>query len=157
TLTTADRTDHVVEFWIGMSPGHEQTTRVKLVWGPRSAGPAAGGPAPATVSATATGKNGDTYFDGTIDTTTSAAFDAPPGEIVLKTVVRDVRGDTIDGESRKITVPSFAGADLTIGSPMVLRARNAIEVRNIVAGREQRPSVDHEFDRTDRLFIRFAI
>jgi hypothetical protein len=44
-----------------------------------------------------------------------------------------------------------------MGSPIVLRARTARDVRGFSEGTGAHPEVGREFDRSDRLFIRFPV
>ena len=156
SLTSTERTDRTVDWWIGMARGTEKT-RVTLAWAPRPVPPAPAGPPPVAITITATSKGGEEYYNGTIDSASLATFEAPAGELVLKAVVKSAAGETIDGDSRKIVVPSLAGDLVTIGTPVILRARTAIDTRRILSGEDTRPTIPREFDRTDRLFIRFPV
>jgi VWFA-related protein len=157
SLTSSERTDRTVDWWVGMSRGTEPRTRVTLAWGVRPVPPAPAGPPPVAITITAASRSGEEYYSGTIDSASLASFEAPAGELVLKTVVKSAAGETIDGDSRKITVPSLAGDVVAIGTPIVLRARNAIETRRILGGEDNRPAIGREFERSDRLFIRFPV
>ena len=80
-----------------------------------------------------------------------------PPRAGARTDAVNARGDDIDGDRRRITVPAFDGSRLAIGSPMVLRARTAREIRAISEGTGAQPEVGREFDRSDRLFFRFPV
>ena len=157
SLTSSERTDRTVDWWVGMSRGTEPRTRVTLAWGVRPVPPAPAGPPPVAITITAASRSGEEYYSGTIDSASLASFEAPAGELVLKTIVKSAAGETIDGDSRKITVPSLAGDVVAVGTPIVLRARNAIETRRILGGEDNRPAIGREFERSDRLFIRFPV
>src|SRR5262249_14957085 len=135
----------------------EPKTRVTVAWAARPVPPAPAGPPPTTVTITATSKSGEEYYSGTIDNKSLASFEVPAGELVLKTVVKTAAGETSDRDSRKIPVPSLAGDVVAVGTPMVLCARNTLESRRILSGEDNRPAIAREFDRSDRLFVRFPV
>ena len=53
--------------------------------------------------------------------------------------------------------PRSTRSKLAIGSPMVLRTRTAREARAIADGGDGQAEPRREFDRSDRLFIRFPV
>jgi hypothetical protein len=105
----------------------------------------------------ATSPDGQSYFSSGGTTTRQLSFDAPAGDMVLKIKALDGRGEEIDNSNRRLTVPGFDDSKVAIGSPMVLRTRTAREARAIAEGGDAQPEVRREFDRTDRLFIRFPV
>jgi hypothetical protein len=84
-------------------------------------------------------------------------FEAPAGELVLATKAFNPQGEEIDSDRRRITVPRFDSSKLAIASPVVLRTRTARDARAMVDGNDAQPEVGREFDRSDRLFIRFPV
>ena len=153
-LSLSERSDRQVDYWIGMARGEQGRTRVTLAWAPRAA-TAAGQEIALAIDATA--PDGVSYFTTRRTTARAVSFDAPAGELVLVTKALNTRGEEIDGDMRRITVPAFDASTLAIGSPMVLRTRTAREVRAAIEGTLATPEVGREFDRSDRLFIRFPV
>jgi VWFA-related protein len=153
-LSLTERSDRQIDYWIGMSQGERGRTRVTIAWTPRASA-SAGGEIALAINATA--PDGTSFFSSSRTTAREVSFDAPAGELVLATTALNARGDEIDGDMRRITVPAFDGSKLAIGSPMVLRTRTAREARAIAEGADAHPEVGREFDRSDRLFVRFAI
>jgi VWFA-related protein len=153
-LSATERSDRRIDYWIGMAQGEGGRTRVTIVWAPRAPASTAGEIA---LAIGATSSDGTSYFTTSRTTSREVSFDAPAGELVLATTAVNARGDDIDGDRRRITVPAFDGSRLAIGSPMVLRARTAREGRAITEGTGAQPEVGREFDRSDRLFFRFPV
>lgn len=152
-LSLNERSDHPIDYWIGMARGDKGLTRVTIAWSPRASA-STGGEIGLAVQAAA--PEGTSYF-ATERATSRLSFDVPGGELVLKMKVLDSRGDEIDSVSRRLTVAAFDDARVAIGSPMVLRTRTAREARAIIDGSEGQPEARREFDRMDRLFIRFPV
>jgi VWFA-related protein len=153
-LSLTERSDRRVDYWIGMARGEQGRTRVTLVWEPRAS--ASSGDA-LSLSIDATAPDGTHYFTASRTTSREVSFDADPGDLVISTTALNARGDDIDGDVRRLTVPAFEGSRLAIGSPAVLRSRTAREARDISEGAAAIPEVGRAFDRTDRLFIRFPV
>jgi hypothetical protein len=153
-LSAMERSDRPIGYWIGMARGEGGLTRVTIAWAPRASASTAGEIALAIGAASPDGRS---YFTGSHTTSREVSFDAPAGELVLTTTARNARGEEIDADKRRITVPAFDASRLAIGSPMVLRARTARDVRAFSEGTGVHPEVGREFDRSDRLFIRFPV
>jgi len=153
-LSLNERSDHQVDYWIGMTRGDNGLTRVRVAWLPRA--PATGG-GEIALAIHAASPGGTSYFSTDRTTSRQVSFDAPAGELVLKTKALDARGDEIESDSKRITVPAFDGSRLALGSPMVMRTRTAREARAIADGGDGPAEARREFDRSDRLFIRFAV
>lgn len=156
-LSGDTRLERSLDVWIGTSLGSEGKTRMTIVWAPRPLTPPHEREAAATLTLTATSPQGDPYFAVADATRRELSFDVPPGELVLKTLVHNAKGDEIDGEVRHVKVPAFAPDRLGLGSPVVFVSRSALDTRNIAAGQGPGPAVVREFDRTDRLFVRFPV
>ena len=101
--------------------------------------------------------DGTSYFSSAGTASRELSFDAPAGDLVLKLKALDAHGEELDVNSRRLTVPAFDGSKLAIGTPMVLRTRTAREARAVAEGGDAQPEPRREFDRTDRLFIRFPV
>jgi VWFA-related protein len=153
-LSVSERSDRAIAYWIGMTRSDEKMTRVTISWTPRTT---AGTAAEIALAIQAAAPNGTSYFSAERTTTRQLSFDVPAGELVLKMKVLDPRGDEIESEQRRIAVPAFDGSKLTIGSPMILRTRTAREARAVAEGGEAQAEARREFDRLDRLFIRFPV
>src|SRR5206468_2893821 len=122
----AARPERALDLWIGTSLASDRTTQVLLAWTLRSQGrPAEAG---GTISVVVQGTGDKQTFDAPLDAQ-RLSFKADPGALQIKTTVRDARGQTIDEESRQVTVPELARAQLALSSPAVLRARNPAELR----------------------------
>jgi len=153
-LSLNDRSDHLIDYWIGTTRGDQGRTRLSIAWMPK--GSAATGK-DLGLAIQGASSDGTSYFASGRTTSRQLAFDVPPGELVLKLKVIDGRDEELENANRKITVPAFDDATLAVGSPMILRTRTAREARAITEGAEGPPEARHEFDRTDRLFVRFPV
>ena len=153
-LSAAQRSDRPIGYWIGMARGEGGRTRVTIAWAPRAPASTAGEIALAIGAAS---PDGTSYFTTSHTTSRDVSFDAPSGELLLTATAFNARGEEIDGDKRRITVPAFDGSRLAMGSPIVLRARTARDVRAFSDGTGVHPEVGREFDRADRLFIRFPV
>jgi VWFA-related protein len=152
-LSLTERSDRHVDYWIGMARGESGRTRVTIVWSPRAVPPAG----EIALAIDAASPDGTRYFTTSRTTAREVSFDAPPGPLVLTTTALNARGEDVDGDIRRLTIPSFEGTRLAIGSPVVLRSRTARGTREISEGGAAIPEVERAFDRTDRLFIRFPV
>jgi len=153
-LSAAERSDRPIGYWIGMARGEGGRTRVTIAWAPRASASTAG---EISVAIGAASPDGISYFSTSHTTSHDVSFDAPPGELLLTATAFNARGEEIDGDKRRITVPAFDGSRLAMGSPILLRARTARDVRGFDDGTGVHPEVGREFDRADRLFIRFPV
>ena len=153
-LSLNDRSDHLIDYWIGTTRGDQGGTRLTIAWIPK------GSAATATdigLAIQGASSNGTSYFASGRTTARQLSFDVPPGELTLKLKVLDGRGEELENANRKITIPAFDAATLAVGSPMILRTRTARDARAITDGAEGQPEARREFDRSDRLFVRFPV
>jgi hypothetical protein len=150
---SASRPERAVDVWAGVSRGADGGAEVTVAWTPRGqhAGMTHG-----SVSVIARGGGEKRTVEASLDAQ-RLAVKAEPGMVQLQTTVRDAQGQTIDEETRSITVPDFAGAPLTLGTPVVRRVRNVSELKALTDGAEAAPFAGREFTRTDRLFIHMAV
>jgi len=153
-LSLSDRSDHLIDQWMGMTRGDQGRTRLTIAWTPKASATAGKDLAVAIQGAS---PEGTSYFATGRTTSRQLSFDVPAGELVLKMKVLDARDEELETGNRRIVVPAFDDARLAIGSPMILRTRTAREARAITDGAEGQPEARHEFDRSDRLFIRFPV
>jgi hypothetical protein len=145
----------VVDVWVGADRGADGTPAVTVAWTSRPRpGQTAG--ADRTVLITTNGAGGERVFEAPLDVG-RLSFQTPPGPLPLRVTVRDGVGNTLDEDTRAIVVPDFSGARISLSSPVLLRARNASEVRALAGAVDVTPFAGREFVRTDRLFIRFTV
>jgi hypothetical protein len=149
-----------------MSRGDAGKTRVLFVWEPAARVP--GERARRTVSKLvlqARSSDGAVLFDGPVAPTGPAAidepaatparvvFDVPPGRLRLRMSIQDAASTVLDQDVRELSIRDLGG-DVAIGTPEVLRARNAREFRTLETEAAV-PVASREFSRTERLLIRF--
>jgi VWFA-related protein len=84
-------------------------------------------------------------------------FDAPPGKVQLRVTVEGSAAQTLDTETRELTVPDMTSAQTTLGTPMVLRARTIPELNKLKADPDAVPSAAREFNRIERLVVRVPV
>lgn len=176
---------HAARFWSGTDQTANGQPRVTFVWEPLSGGESARAPdTAARVMLTATAADGRPLFRGPVtpadaaaapatSTTTapaatattiaatpvasgaSVSFPAAPGQIDLRIVVENARGQVIDSTAQSIAVPDYARAPIAFGTPRVYRARTAREMLLVRNNLEAAPTAAREFSRGERLLIRF--
>jgi hypothetical protein len=135
---------------------------VSVAWTPRAAAapstaPGTGRSHPArTVSVAVKGAGGDRSFEAAFDAGV-LSFPSPPGALQLALSVRDGAGNILDEDRRPFSVPDLSAAALTIAPPVLLRARSVAEARAIAGGAPASAFAGHEFNRTDRVFVRVAV
>jgi hypothetical protein len=82
------------------------------------------------------------------------SFDAPPGPLQVRVTVRGAHRETLDTETREITVPDLTQPEVRLGTPRVYVARNALEFRSLRQDALATPTADRAFQRTERLLVR---
>jgi VWFA-related protein len=168
-------------FWLGTMRGDSGKSRVTFAWEPV---PPEGtdrreDSVPARVLLTAVAADGRPVFKGRVPDdgangepagsavgapTTGAAspvatgatttFDAPPGQLQLRMVVENARGQVVDSATREVTVPDFTKVEVSLGTPRVFRARTAREMQNVRANPAAQPAVDRTFSRAERILVK---
>jgi hypothetical protein len=149
-----------------MSRGTDGKTRVTFVWEPAVRVPGDRVRQTATrVVFTAKAPDGTVLFEGPVAPTGPAAIDDPattparatfdvmPGRVRLRTAIQDAAGQILDRDVRELSIRDLRG-DVAVGTPEILRARNAREFRTLDAEMAV-PVASREFQRTERLLIRF--
>ena len=168
----APRRGYLVRTWVGTSRGTDGRTRVTFVWEPTRA--PTGSDDPVRVLLTAMGEAGDAFYRGRIPERVAASsrglagsqaagatgfamttFDVDPGMMQLSVAVEGESGEVLDRDRDEIAVPDFWGGALTLSTPAFVRARNALEWRELVDDWNAVPTVAREFRRTERLLLRF--
>jgi hypothetical protein len=150
TIVDAPNMSVAGDLWVGAGPGPEGTPRVTASWTPREGAAAVG------VSLRATGEDGHVYFDGPV-TGNRVAFDAAPGTLRLRRHLLDSDGKTGDRADGTLEVPDFTRAPLSIATPVLFRGRTPMELRAIQASDDPQPFAGRQFERTDRIIVRFAV
>src|SRR5262249_15030240 len=152
--------------WFGMSRGDDGKTRVTVVWEPAVRVPGDRSRQFASrIMLTAKTSDGSVLFEGELRPTGPAAmndpattpsratFDVKPGRLRLRMDVQDAAAQVLDRDVRDISVRDLRG-DVAVGTPEVLRARNAREFRTLDADAAV-PVASRGFSRPERLLIRF--
>jgi VWFA-related protein len=161
-----------VRTWVGAERGENGHTRVTFVWEPVPPAPGERNVEQAArVSLTASGSDGSPYFRGRVpdagaeeSSGTSAerrgpsktTFEAAPGSLQLRVAVEGEGGSVIDTDVHEITIPDFTGTGVALSTPVIFRARTAVDLRRIQSEADPVPVASREFRRTERLLIRFA-
>lgn len=144
-----------IDLWVGSSRGNNGFTSVTLAWAPHEDAREETMPAE-RLGVTATGADGRTWFDGQLPAG-KASFDVPPGLLKLKLVVRDGEGLVLERDERRVSVPNFAADRLAVSSPVLLRARTAVELKQLMANPDASPFIGRDFRRGERLLVRFEV
>jgi hypothetical protein len=108
------------------------------------------------VAIRASAADGHVYFDGPLSTGRTT-FDAVPGPLKIRRTLVDTEGSRADREDLVLEVPDFVTAPLTIGTPVVFRARTPLELRAIQSTADPAPFAGRQFVRNDRIVARFGV
>jgi VWFA-related protein len=151
--------------WFGVAQGDGGKTRVTFVWEPvRTLGDRFRR-VPARIELTALGSDDAPVFQGPVLPTGAGAsdgaeaeplravFDVPPGSLRLRMSIEDTGLQVIDSDVRQIAIRDLSKG-VELGTPEVLRARNARDFREMSGDPKAAPVAAREFSRTERLLIR---
>jgi VWFA-related protein len=165
----------VVRSWVGMSRGENGKTRVTFVWEPLPKAPGdRAREEPARISLMAIAPDGSPSFRGKVPDIALASaapaavggaasasrgpsrvtFDVAPGKMQLRISVEGSAAQVLDSEVREISIPDLTSAQATLGTPSVLRARNAREFQQLRADGDAVPIAGREFNRIEHLLVR---
>jgi VWFA-related protein len=147
-LVDAPHLDVSGDLWAGAAPGPEGAPRVTVAWSSRDG-------SGATVNIRASADDGHVYFDGPLRNG-RVSFDAAPGSIKIRKTLADTDG-ALTREDMVLEVPNFAGLPLTLGTPVLFRARTPLELRAIQSTPDPPPFAGRHFERTDRIVARFGV
>ena len=167
--------DAYISTWLGTGRGTDTNTRVTFVWEPIPPIPGEKRQDAARVQVLATGRGGQEYYRGFVPAEGAApaadaaaagtqpalrsgskvSFDAPPGRMQVRIVVQNDKGQVLDTFQQDVPLPDFAGTDVRLSTPAVMRARTPREFQAITRDPDPVPTPLREFRRTDRLLIRF--
>jgi VWFA-related protein len=154
--------------WFGWSRGDDGRTRVTFVWEPAAPVPGDRVRRVATkLVLTALSPSGGVLFEGPVAPTgagtiqepgvtpSRVSFEVAPGRVKLRMAIQDAAGQPLDRDVRDIVVRDLHGA-VAIGTPEVMRARNARELRTLEA-QAAVPVVSREFSRAEELLVRVPV
>lgn len=166
-LEPARHVSTLIQPWFGLSRTADGRTRVTFVWEPAVRVPGERARHyPTRVDLTALAQDdtvlfegqvlpaGPTTLDGQIGPPARAVFETGPGSVRLRMKIEDEASQPLDNDVRDLTVRDWR-APVMVGTPVVLRARNAREFRAITADPDALPVAAREFSRAERLLIRF--
>jgi hypothetical protein len=148
---SATRPERVLDLWAGAIRAADGSAALTLAWTPR-AGRTAG--RSGSLAVTAHTADGDETFEAPL-ASHRLSFPVRPGDVRLKVIVKDDRGDIVDEDTRQVSIPDLAQPKLTLSSPAAILARNAAELKAVAAASV--PFAGREFSRTDRVFVRFEL
>jgi VWFA-related protein len=164
-LEPATHVSTLIRPWFGVSRGPDGRTRVTFVWEPAAHVPGERVKrVPSRLMLTALAPDNSVLFNGlvmptgpgTLDASGTpsarAVFDMAPGRLRLRMAIQDAASQTLDSDVRSLSIRDM-GTGVSIGTPEVMRARNAREFRALTETAV--PVVSREFSRTERLLIRF--
>lgn len=157
--TLAEPTNRrLVRTWVGASRGNNGRTKLTFVWEPVGGVRNQRSESASQVMLMAM-NDSSAYFRGEVPARAGgklprADFEADPGLLELNVAIEDEYGDVLDRAVDELTVPDFTGPDVALSTPAVLRARNALELRQILADLEALPTASRYFRRTDHLLVR---
>jgi len=169
SLLDARRNQRFVQTWIGMARAENGLTRLTFVWRPAPRVPGQRREEPIRISMRASADGGATFFrddvpdgpallgnDG-VAGPARATFDVEPGPIQLDLSIKGAGGGILGNNVQHFVVPDFTGVGVSLSSPHVLRARNALEFRRLRSDPDAIPETARVFRRTDRLLVRFRV
>ena len=147
-LVDAPHMDVAGDLWAGAAPGPEGKPRVTVAWTSRDG-------SGASVNIRASAEDGRVYFDGPLRDG-RISFDVAPGAVRIRKTLAETDG-ALTREDTVLEVPNFAAAPLSIGTPVLFRARTPLELRAIQSTPDPPPFAGRQFERTDRIVTRFGV
>jgi VWFA-related protein len=156
-ITTVNpRADSAGDLWVGATRGQDGSPRVTVSWLPRATAGQTPATPPPPIVITASAADDRVYFDGPLKSGT-ASFNTPSGVIKVRRTLLDADGSPGEREDVLIEVPDFDSEALAIATPILMRARTGVELNALRAANDVAPYAGHDFERTDRMLVRFAI
>ena len=183
-IVEPNRANLPARFWIGTERQADGKTKVTFVWEPLVAGgeTARASDAAARVMLTVTGADGAPVFRGPVAAAPAAdaaappatatagtssppaaaasapgaavSFAAPPGQLDMRMVVENARGQVIDSTTQSLTVPDYTRTQVSFSTPRLYRARTAREALLVRNNVDASPTAAREFSRAERLLVR---
>lgn len=169
--TIARRTSPLIRPWFGLSKTADGKTEIDFVWepAPRIPGDRNPPPALAQIGLSVMTMDGRPVYQGVVLPSSSASADpasgpspsrasfvSPSGRLVVQMSIEDVTARVVDRDVRDLEVRGFPGP-VSMGSPLVLRARTAREFRALAADPEAIPVASRQFSRSERLLVRIPV
>jgi len=143
------------DLWAGAEPGPDGKPKVMIAWTSRDEKNDKNDKNDA-VAIRASNADGQVYFDGPLRSN-RVEFAAAPGVVKIRRSLLDPDGSVSDKADTTIEVPDFAGAAISISSPILYRARTPLQLRGIQADPDPAPFAGRQFERTDRILLRFGV
>jgi VWFA-related protein len=137
------------DLWAGAGPGSDNVPSITVVWSPRGVDRLS-----KKGWLRASGDDGHVYFDGPFDN--RVTFNAAPGQLHLRHQLIEADGSRSDRQESSLEVPDFKAA-VAVTTPVVYRARTPLELRTLLAATDPSPYAGRQFDRTDRVLVRFSV
>ena len=152
------RRGRYVRTWVGARRGGGGRTELTFVWEPIGGDRARRRDSASQVMLMAM-SDSSAYFRGEVPGTRAGRvprvrFDVDPGELELNIGIEDEYGDVLDRAIDELVAPDFTAPDVALSTPQVLRARNAVELRGLLADADALPTASRFFRRTDQLLFR---
>ena len=152
------RRGRYVRTWVGARRGDEGRTELTFVWEPIGGDQARRQESASQVMLMAM-SDSSAYFRGEVPgrgrgRMPRVRFDVDPGELELNIGIEDEYGDVLDRDIDELVAPDFTAPDVALSTPEVLRARNAMEMRGLLAEADALPTASRFFRRTDQLLFR---
>ena len=85
----------------------------------------------------------------------SIEFEAEPGVMQISLAIEGDAGEVLDRDRDEISVPDFTTPEILFSTPSFIRARNALEYREVSEDWAISPTASRTFRRTDYLLVRF--
>ena len=147
-----------VRTWVGARRGDEGRTQLTFVWEPIGGDRGRRQESASQVMLMAM-SDSSAYFRGEVPGASPGRlprvrFEVDPGELELNIGIEDEYGDLLDRAIDELVAPDFTGPDVALSTPQVLRARNALELRGLLADADAVPTASRFFRRSDQLLFR---
>ncbi len=156
------RTSPLIRPWFGLSRGGAAgRTRVTFVWESTPRVPGDRRLPPARIVLKAVDRDETVVFEGPVrssgvavdDAAARASFEVKPGPLHVRMTIEDATAKAIDFDTRDVIIRAL-DTPVVLGTPELLRARNAREFRELRSSATAVPVSAREFSRTERLLIR---
>ena len=147
-----------VRTWVGARRGDNGRTQLTFVWEPIGGERSRRQESASQVRLMAM-SDSSAYFRGEVPGAAAgrvprASFEVDPGALELNIAIEDEYGDLLDRAIDELVAPDFTGPDVALSTPQVLRARNAVELRQLLADADALPTASRFFRRNDQLLVR---
>ena len=147
-----------VRTWVGARRGDNGRTQLTFVWEPIGGERSRRQESASQVMLMAM-SDSSAYFRGEVPGAGAgrvprASFEVDPGALELNIAIEDEYGDVLDRAIDELVAPDFTGPDVALSTPQVLRARNAVELRQLLADADALPTASRFFRRNDQLLVR---